>query len=72
MFPYRCVKGKAVARISEDPGKNVPIAEKIMIKYLGSADHPTAVQILEGVRQGQSVIIEMAPLYYSTWDFGKS
>ena len=72
MFPYRCVKGKAVAKISEDIGKNVPIAEKIMAKYLGSAGHPMDVQILEGVRQGQSVIIEMAPLYYSTWDFGKS
>ena len=71
-FPYRCVKGKATATVSEDVGRNLPVAEKIMIKYLGSTVHPTAAQILESVRSGQSVIIEMAPLYYSTWDFGKS
>jgi hypothetical protein len=48
------------------------IAEKITAKYLGSTDHPAAVQILETVRKGHSVVIEMAPLHYSTWDFGKS
>ena len=32
-YPYKGVKGRAVARISEDTQKNLPIIEKINIKY---------------------------------------
>jgi nitroimidazol reductase NimA-like FMN-containing flavoprotein (pyridoxamine 5'-phosphate oxidase superfamily) len=70
-MPYKGVKGKAKVRILEDAEKNLPIAEKIMVKYLGSADHPMAKQLLGGVRSGQSIILEFAPAYFSTWDFGK-
>ena len=35
-YPYKGVKGRAVARISEDTQKNLPIIEKINIKYLGT------------------------------------
>jgi hypothetical protein len=34
-FPYKGVKGRAVARISEDISKNTKIMEKINLKYLG-------------------------------------
>ena len=34
--PYKGVRGKGIVRIYEDIEFNVPIAEKIMIKYLGN------------------------------------
>lgn len=71
VFPYRCVKGKAKASVLEDAKRNLPIAERIMEKYLGSIDEPAARQILDTVKSGYSVLVEMTPVYYSTWDFGK-
>jgi nitroimidazol reductase NimA-like FMN-containing flavoprotein (pyridoxamine 5'-phosphate oxidase superfamily) len=68
-FPYRCVKGKAKVTFSEQVETNLAIAGKIMSKYLGSTDHPTAVEILNSVRSGQSLLIQLAPIYYSTWRF---
>ena len=37
-FPYKGVKRRAVAKISEDMQKNLPIVEKINIKYLGTIE----------------------------------
>jgi nitroimidazol reductase NimA-like FMN-containing flavoprotein (pyridoxamine 5'-phosphate oxidase superfamily) len=71
VFPYRCVKGKAKANVLEDAKGNLPIAERIMEKYLGSIDEPVAKQILDTVKSGDSVLVEMTPSYYSAWDFGK-
>lgn len=70
-LPYKGVKGKSDARISEDPQKNLPIAEKIMVKYLGSAEHPMAKTLLDNVKNGNSVLIELTPRFFSTWDFSK-
>ena len=50
---------------------NVPITEKIMIKYLGNLEHPMAQALLGMQKKGESVIIEISPKYYSTWDYGK-
>ena len=68
-FPYRCVKGKARVTFCETVETNIAIAGKIMSKYLGSNDHPTAVQILDSVKSGQSFLMELTPIYYSTWRF---
>jgi len=47
-FPYKGVKGRAVARrISEDIDWNIPIVEKLNIKYLGTTNHPLANMIME-------------------------
>lgn len=69
--PYRCVKGKGSARISEDIKWNVPVAEKVMVKYVGNTDQPVAVRILEMVKKGDSIVLEITPAFYSTWTFGK-
>lgn len=69
--PYKGVKGKADVQISEDPKKNRPIAEKIMVKYLGSLEHPIAKTLLGYVDSGVSVIMEISPRFYSTWDMSK-
>jgi len=42
-----------------------------MIKYLGGLQHPMAIMLLEEVKNGNSVMLEITPDYYSTWDNGK-
>ena len=70
--PYKGIRGKGNVRISSDSETNLPIAEKIMLKYLGSIDHPMAKILLENVRNGNSVILEIKPMYYSTWDYSRN
>lgn len=69
--PYKGVRGKGVIRISEDVNSNIPIAEKIMIKYTGSLDNKVAKFLMDAVKAGNSVILEITPSYYSTWDYSK-
>jgi general stress protein 26 len=71
-YPYKGVKGRAVARISEDIKKNLPIVEKINIKYLGILEHPLAKMIIENTKSGAEVVIEINPKFFSAWDFGKA
>lgn len=70
-IPYKGVRGKGEARISEDVNRNVPVAEKIMIKYTGSLDNNVAKFLMDAVKSGNSVILEITPSYYSTWDYSK-
>jgi hypothetical protein len=65
-LPYKGVRERGVMRIHEDIGFNVPIAEKIMVKYLGNI---MALALLDTQTKGQSVILEISPKYYSTWDY---
>lgn len=67
-MPYKGVRGKATARISEDIEHNIPIASKIMIKYTGDLENKVAKFLMDGVKKGLSVILEIKPKYYSTWD----
>ena len=69
--PYRCVKGKAKIKVSEDVGRNLPAVEKIAEKYLGTIEHEFAKRMLAEVKSGESVVLEMTPAYYSVWTFGK-
>ena len=69
--PYKGVRGKGGVKIHEDIKFNLPIAEKIMVKYLGSTEHPMAHALLNMQKGGQSVILEISPKYYSAWDYGK-
>jgi len=66
--PYRGVRGKGTATIHEDVSVALPIAERIMLKYTGSLDNDIAAALLDGVRAGKSALVEIEPLYYSTWD----
>jgi general stress protein 26 len=71
-YPYKGVKGRAVARISEDIQKNLPIIEKINLKYLGTVEHPLAKRLMESTRIGTEVVIEITPKFFSAWDFSKA
>src|SRR5215467_2121146 len=70
--PHKGVKGKGRVRVQEDVNHNVPIAEKIMVRYLGSLTHPMASLLIDNVKDGSSVILEITPSYFSTWDMTKS
>ena len=58
--------------LSENIQKNVPIVEKIILKYLGTLDQPLAKTMMETARNGTEVVIEITPRFFSAWDFGKA
>ena len=53
-LPYKGVRGKGKVIIHDDIDFNVPIAEKILIKYLGDIEHPMAKQLLSYIKKGES------------------
>jgi Pyridoxamine 5'-phosphate oxidase len=69
--PYKGVRGKGSVKIHEDVNLNILIAKQIMIRYMGDLQHPMAQTLLDMQKKGQSVILEITPKYYSTWDYGK-
>ena len=71
-LPYMGVRGKALVKISTDVEGNIPIAERIMIKYTGDLENKDAKILMDGVNGGQSAILEISPAYYSTWDHSES
>lgn len=71
-FPYKGVKGRAEARIIEEPKQVLPIVEKINVKYLGTNDHPLAQMLIDNAKKGEEVVIELTPKFFSAWDFGKA
>lgn len=71
-LPMRCVRGKAKAQISEDPKYNVVEVRKMVLKYIGNTEDPTAKQMLDAAGSSESALIQLTPLYYSAWDFTKN
>lgn len=69
--PYRGVRGKGSIKVSEDVNFNVLTAQKIHLRYLGNLEHPIAHELMDAIKKGQSVILEISPKYFSTWDFSK-
>ena len=69
--PHKGVKGKGTAAILTDLGKSVPLTEKIVAKYLGDLSTPLAKRMVDGVRNDSTVLVEISPLYFSTWDYSK-
>ena len=67
-MPYKGVRGKGTAKISTNVDANIPIAEKIMIKYTGNLENEVAKFLMDGVKNGFSVILEITPKYLATWD----
>lgn len=69
--PYKGVRGKGSVKVHREVDFNMPIAEKIMLKYLGDLENPMAKSLLTFVKNGESVLLEINPEYYSTWDYNK-
>ena len=70
-IPYKGVRGKGSVKIYEDVNFNVPIVEKMHIRYLGTLEHPISRKLLSAVKNGQSVVLEISRKYYSTWDYSR-
>jgi general stress protein 26 len=69
--PYKGVRGKGTVTIHEDIGFNLPIAEKVLIRYLGTLEHPMSKSLIEAQKGGLSVMLEITPQYFSTWDYSR-
>ena len=69
--PYKGVRGKGIVKMHENIKFNIPIAEKILTKYLGNLEHPSAQMLLDAQKKAQLVVLEISPMYYSAWDNGK-
>ncbi len=69
--PQKGVRGKATARIIEEKKRNMEIAEKIAIKYLGTTKGQFASWFIDHVTSGVDIVVELSPLYLSTWDYAK-
>jgi general stress protein 26 len=70
-IPYKGVRGKGNVKVHEDVDFNVPIVEKMHIRYLGTLEHPISRKLISAVKKGQSVVLEISPKYYSAWDYSK-
>jgi len=71
-MPNSGVKGKGTATIVKDTGKALSISENIVAKYLGDLNSKMAKDMIDEVRKGSEVLVEITPQYYSTWDYTKS
>lgn len=69
--PYKGVRGKGSAMVHEDVNFNILIAQKIHLRYFGNLEHPIAHELIEAIKNGQSIVLEISPKYYSTWDYSK-
>jgi hypothetical protein len=65
------VSGRGIVNVSEDFNFNVPIVEKILIRYIGTLGHARAQGFLDLHKKGQYVVLEISPEYYSSWNFSK-
>jgi len=71
-MPNRGVKGRGTAIIVKDTGKALSLSEKIVAKYLGDLNTSMAKNMVDEVRKGSEVLVEITPHYFSTWDYTKS
>lgn len=69
-MPYKGVKGKATVRLLEDIDSNLEIAEKIILKYMGSLENDIGKFIIGQIKEGNEAILELTPKFYSAWSFG--
>jgi nitroimidazol reductase NimA-like FMN-containing flavoprotein (pyridoxamine 5'-phosphate oxidase superfamily) len=71
-MPNTGVKGKSTAIIVKDTGKALSLSEKIIAKYLGDLNSSMAKNMVDQVRNGEEVLVEITPHFFSTWDYTKS
>ncbi len=71
VWPYKGVKGKGFARKVTRKKKTVMLVDKILTKYIKNRSHPNFTGHMDGARKGVFIVIEITPLYFSTWDYGK-
>jgi general stress protein 26 len=70
--PYKGVRGKAKVKVNEDINYILSITKKLLMRAMGSLEDPTAKWLLSETENGNEVILEISPSYYSTWDYTKT
>jgi hypothetical protein len=71
VWPYKGVRGKGFAREVTGKKKIVTLIDKILTKYIKKRNHPIFSGHLDGARKGVYSVIEITPIYFSTWDYDK-
>lgn len=66
---FRGVRGKGTVKIIDDLQFNESIAEKIILKYVGNLEGNLAKEIIEEIKSGVEMVLEISPKFYSTWNF---
>ena len=72
VMPNTGVKGRGTAVIVKDAGKALSLSEKIIAKYLVDHNSSISKNMVDEVRKGSEVLVEITPHYFSTWDYSKS
>ena len=70
-LPYKGVRGKGTGVIVQDTNISIPIVKNILIKYVGNLESKMAKFLLNSVKSGESVVIEISPKFFATWDHSK-
>ncbi|MDE1854131.1 MAG: pyridoxamine 5'-phosphate oxidase family protein [Thaumarchaeota archaeon] len=69
-WPYMGVKGKGKARIIDDTDEALSHGAKILPRYLKEGA-PMASLVLDKIKAGGYVVIEITPAYFTSWNYGK-
>jgi len=70
--PYKgVVRGKGIATILQNINKSLPIVEKLLMKYIGNLEDKMAKFLINSVKSGESVVVEIVPQFFATWDHSK-
>ena len=69
-WPYKGVKGKGRAKILGDKVRAHNLASKILARYVKEG-HPMVKSVLDKVKNGGYVVVEITPAYFTSWDYGK-
>jgi nitroimidazol reductase NimA-like FMN-containing flavoprotein (pyridoxamine 5'-phosphate oxidase superfamily) len=69
-WPYKGVKGRGRARILSAKKQAVSWGARILSKYVKKGQ-PMRNSVLEKIKSGGYVVIEIAPSYFTSWDYGK-
>jgi hypothetical protein len=68
ILPLRVRAYVGRGKVFYDVNFNVLVAQKIHLRYLGNLEHPIAHELIDAINKGQSVVLEISPKYYSTWN----
>ena len=69
-WPYKGVKGRGRARIVAPKARALSCAARILAKYVRKGQ-PMTRSVLEKIKSGGYVVIEITPAYFTSWDYGK-
>ena len=55
----------------EEVNFNLGTWKRIMARYLANLEDTMAIALKDKLKKGNSIVLEISPKYFSTWDYGK-